>query len=163
MYKEIIISFQALHCLLSTGLKSQNQELSYNMATMVTIYCPMRFEKYPLDQQSCPLQIGSYGYNDSYMSYKLGRLTRDTQQRIAVLDYRIDIFNLSSEYLLMKGLEDPNSNFTLTGFMMELNRKRFSYVVNFYLPSGLFVVVSWVSLIRYVDIEINTNPIDCVL
>ena len=116
---------------------------------MVSIYCPMRFEKYPLDLQICPLQIGSYGYNDSYMSYKLGRLTRDTQQRIAVLDYRIDIFNLSPEHQLMKGLEDPNSNFTLTGFMMELTRKRFSYVVNFYLPSGLFVVVSWVSLIRY--------------
>ena len=37
MYKEIIISFQALHCLLSTGLKSQNQELSYNMELVLNL------------------------------------------------------------------------------------------------------------------------------
>ena len=40
-----------------------------------------------------------------------------------------------------------NSNYSLTGYEMVLNRNSLKYIVNYYLPSGLFVLVSWVSFL----------------
>ena len=113
------------------------------MASKVTIYCPMRFDSYPLDVQHCPFQVGSYGHNDSYMSFKLVKLTRDTFQSISVLDYTDVLKNLSNDDQLLY-VGDSGNEYTLTGFTLELARKSFPYVVKFYMPSGLFVMVSWV-------------------
>ena len=35
-------------------------------------------------------------------------------------------------------------NYSTTGFQLVLTRKMSFYVVTYYLPSGLFVVVSWI-------------------
>ena len=101
----------------------------------------MRFDSYPLDVQHCPFQVGSYGHNDSYMSFKLVNLKRDTFQSISVLDYTDMLKNLSNDVQLYVG---DYGKYTLTGFTLELARKSFPYIVKFYLPSGLFVMVSWV-------------------
>ena len=109
----------------------------------------MRFDFYPLDVQNCPFQVGSYGHNDSYMSFKLARLTRETQQSISVLDYRSVVESLPLEHQLYEG--EFGGNYTLTGFMLELRRKSFPYLIKFYLPSGLFVMVSWVILLNFIN------------
>ena len=122
-------------------------KVKYTVATKVIIYCPMRFDFYPLDVQNCPFQVGSYGHNDSYMSFKLVRLERETQQSISVLDYRSVVKSLPLEHQLYVG----DNNYTLTGFMLQLTRKSFPYVIKFYLPSGLFVMVSWVILLHFLN------------
>ena len=38
-------------------------------------------------------------------------------------------------------------NYSVTGFEMILQRKMSFYIVTYYLPSGLFVVVSWISFL----------------
>ena len=38
-------------------------------------------------------------------------------------------------------------NYSTTGFQLVLTRKMSFYVVTYYLPSGLFVVVSWISFL----------------
>ena len=124
-------------------------KVTYKVATKVKIYCPMRFDFYPLDVQNCPFQVGSYGHNDSYMSFKLARLTRETQQSISVLDYRSVVESLPLEHQLYEG--EFGGNYTLTGFMLELRRKSFPYLIKFYLPSGLFVMVSWVILLNFMN------------
>ena len=123
--------------------------VTYSVATKVMIYCPMRFDFYPLDVQNCPFQVGSYGHNDSYMSFKLVRLERETQQSISVLDYRSVVKSLPLEHQFFVG--EYTGNYTLTGFMLELTRKSFPYVIKFYLPSGLFVMVSWVILHHFLN------------
>ena len=35
-------------------------------------------------------------------------------------------------------------NYSVTGFQLLLTRKMSFYIVTYYLPSGLFVVVSWI-------------------
>ena len=39
-------------------------------------------------------------------------------------------------------------NYSVTGFQLVLTRKMSFYVVTYYLPSGLFVVVSWIRFVR---------------
>ena len=38
-------------------------------------------------------------------------------------------------------------NYSLAGFEMVLVRHVMHYIINYYLPSGLFVVVSWISFL----------------
>merc|ERR1719382_654411 len=38
-------------------------------------------------------------------------------------------------------------NYSVTGFELILTRKMSFYIVTYYLPSGLFVVVSWISFL----------------
>lgn len=38
-------------------------------------------------------------------------------------------------------------NYSVAGFEMTLQRKMSFYIVTYYLPSGLFVVVSWISFL----------------
>ena len=125
------------------------KKVRYTVATKVKIYCPMRFDFYPLDVQNCPFQVGSYGHNDSYMLFKLVKLSRETQQSISVLDYKSVVKNLPLEHQLYVG--EDIGNYTLTGFMLELTRKSFPYIIKFYLPSGLFVMVSWVILLNFLN------------
>ena len=37
-------------------------------------------------------------------------------------------------------------NFTNAGFDLKMTRFKMKYIINYYIPSGLFVVVSWVSV-----------------
>ena len=69
----------------------------------------------------------------------------DHQQAIkSILDYQITIKDLKPEetHYLALGM-----NYSVAGFEMILQRKMSFYIVTYYLPSGLFVVVSWISFL----------------
>ena len=62
-----------------------------------------------------------------------------------VLDYHLDVDKLkeTEQYWYWEG---TNKNYSLAGFEMTLQRHTLKYIVEYYLPSGLFVVTSWVIL-----------------
>ena len=66
----------------------------YSQATHITFICPMRFDKFPLDTQTCSFLVGSYSYDSSKMIFKTGSFgyTQKETNGIA-LDYDI------SEYI----------------------------------------------------------------
>jgi hypothetical protein len=47
------------------------------------------------------------------------------------------------------------ANYSRTGFEFVLKRNKLKYLVNYYLPSGLFVIVSWVGSIGENVIVVN--------
>ena len=126
-----------------SGLYIQGKTITYSVDVTIAIYCPMRFESYPMDHQICPFQVGSYAYNSSYITFGLKKLEKNDQMKTSVLDYTSEITTLSKEFTVFEWGYD--GNFSLTGFQMILHRKIYNYIINFYLPSGLFVIVSWVS------------------
>ena len=121
----------------------QGNTLTYNVGVTVAIYCPMRFESYPMDHQICPFQIGSYAYNSSYITFGLNSLNKNDQMITSVLAYTPEVTTLSKQFTEFEW--SFGGNFSITGFQLILDRKIYNYIINFYLPSGLFVVVSWVS------------------
>ena len=121
----------------------QGKTITYNIEVTVAIYCPMRFESYPMDHQICPFQVGSYAYNSSYILFGLNALAKDDKISTSVLDYNSEITTLSKEFTEHEWAF--SGNFRLTGFQLILDRRIFNYIINFYLPSGLFVIVSWVN------------------
>ena len=62
----------------------------------------------------------------------------------SILDYDINIYPLNPEDTSYQAL---NMNYSVAGFQLVLSRKASFYVVTYYLPSGLFVVVSWISFL----------------
>ena len=65
--------------------------------------------------------------------------------RSIVLDYKVNIRNLRDEDQIFQG--GSLGNYSLAGFEMILERHVSHYIINYYLPSGLFVVVSWISFL----------------
>ena len=62
----------------------------------------------------------------------------------SILDYDINIYPLNPKDTSYTAL---NMNYSVAGFQLVLTRKASFYVVTYYLPSGLFVVVSWISFL----------------
>ena len=70
--------------------------------------------------------------------------------RSIVLDYEIKIKQLAPPDRIFVG--GALGNYSLAGFEMILHRHVSHYIINYYLPSGLFVVVSWISFLVPPDI-----------
>merc|ERR1719384_2797815 len=67
-----------------------------------------------------------------------------------VLDYKVDIIELGPrDFVLNYG---ELGNFSVAGFEMRLRRHVSHYLITYYLPSGLFVVVSWISFVVPPDV-----------
>ena len=136
------------------GLWIEGNKLICNIEVIATIYCPMQFDNYPMDKQHCPFQVGSFSHNGSYMTFHLDKYVDMNEFQTSVLDYHIEKSELREEYTKFHWAGSVN-NYSLTGFEMHLQRKVHNYITNYYLPSGLFVVVSWVkkmpgdSMIQY--------------
>ena len=62
----------------------------------------------------------------------------------SILDYEINIIDIKPEepHYMALGM-----NYSVAGFELILTRKMSFYIVTYYLPSGLFVVVSWISFL----------------
>merc|ERR1712012_1104668 len=151
----------------------------YSQASQITFICPMIFNYFPLDTQVCKFQVGSYSYNMEKMIFAVSQLgyahtssfvaekshlkdrnvhydqqdggkgTKRNKKSI-VLDYDITINNLRKEDQIFIG--GSLGNYSLAGFEMILRRHVSHYIINYYLPSGLFVVVSWISFLVPADI-----------
>jgi len=125
-----------------------DKNVLFSQATQITIMCPMRFDKFPFDTQTCKFRVGSYSYNESKMHFvtknagyaSLGRHGRP------VLDY--DISRVSALAAEDSTLDyGALGNFSIAGFEMVLNRHVSTYLITFFIPSGLFVIVSWISFL----------------
>ena len=88
-------------------------------------------------------KVGSYAYDETKMIFNASLLAYDDSLRNTILDYNVKLDPLKSVDSLF--IWQSIGNYSLTGFEMTLKRNSLKYLVNYYLPSGLFVVVSWVS------------------
>ena len=73
----------------------------------------------------------------------------DQTQIRSVLDYSIQIKELpehQKNYVALTG------NYSVAGFVMTLQRKVSHYIITCYLPSGMFVIVSWISFLIPPDV-----------
>ncbi|XP_023346796.1 glycine receptor subunit alpha-2 isoform X1 [Eurytemora carolleeae] len=128
-----------------------NKKILYSQQTHITFICPMRFDKFPLDTQRCKFQVGSYSYDDSKMMFitQSAQYQKNGRNTIA-LDYDIEIEPLQPLDMI---LDYGNlGNFSLSGFEMVLTRYVSTYIITYYLPSGLFVIVSWISFLIPMDV-----------
>jgi len=127
---------------------NRNQEIMYAVATRITFICPMTFNSFPLDVQVCLFQVGSFNYDNTKMVFNDSFIAEEGAIR-SVLDYAIQIRMLpekNKNYMALTG------NYSVAGFELTLKRKVSHYIITCYLPSGMFVIVSWISFLIPPDI-----------
>lgn len=131
---------------------SQHSDVLYVLATRVTFICAMSFEAFPLDIQTCLFQVGSFNFDNRKMVFDNYLLPVMPNHTKSILDYDVQIRNLRPEATFFVPAE--TGNYSVTGFEMILTRRMSHYMITYYLPSSLFVVVSWTSfLIPSEDIQ----------
>ena len=88
------------------------------------------------------------------MLFRVNKLTHNYYEQMhkqsIILDYNIAIRTLREKDKIF--LAGALGNYSLAGFEMILDRHISHYIINYYLPSGLFVVVSWISFLVPADI-----------
>ena len=107
---------------------------------VLDIFCPMTFETYPIDHHTCDVYFLSFGYNVTDVNLSIG--TIHTREIINLLDYSFEIEAVppgSQSYFEVLR--------SYTGFNINLERNIYKYIWNYYIPSGLLVSISWVSIL----------------
>jgi len=127
-----------------------NKLVLYSQATHISFICPMSFDKFPLDQQRCKFRVGSYSYDTTKMVFINKNYGYGPKKSNSIaLDYDISIEPLNEEDKVL----DYGSlgKFSLAGFEMVLTRHVTTYIITYYIPSGLCVIMSWISFLIPMD------------
>lgn len=121
-----------------------NKNILYALATRIIFFCPMKFNSFPMDIQVCKFQVGSFNYDNQKIIFANEFVPDATTSVKSILDYDIKIHDILPEetHYIALGM-----NYSVCGFEMVLSRKMSFYVITYYLPSGLFVLVSWISFL----------------
>ncbi|NXJ21792.1 GBRR2 protein, partial [Dicrurus megarhynchus] len=115
----------------------------YSMRVTVTAKCNMDFSRFPLDSQTCSLELESYAYTDEdlMLYWKNGNASLKTDDKISLSQFLIQKFHTTSRLAFYSSTGWYNRlyiNFTL-------RRHIFFFLLQTYFPAILMVMLSWVS------------------
>ncbi|XP_069743442.1 gamma-aminobutyric acid receptor subunit rho-1-like isoform X2 [Narcine bancroftii] len=115
----------------------------YSLRVTVTSMCYMDFSRFPLDMQSCSLEIESYAYTDDdlMLYWKSGNKSLTIDEKISLSQFMIKEFHTSTKLAFYSSTGWYNRlyiNFTL-------HRHIFFFLLQTYFPATLMVMLSWVS------------------
>ena len=121
-----------------------NGKVLYSQKITMRFACQMKLHNFPMDEQVCDINIGSYGYT-------LRELRFDwTEQKALELpkDLQISEFNSPPNFIINDCTEEASTstgNYTCLLVQFHLSRQLGSYLVTTYIPNALIIMVSWVS------------------
>ncbi|XP_029902849.1 gamma-aminobutyric acid receptor subunit rho-1-like [Myripristis murdjan] len=115
----------------------------YSLRVTVTAMCSMDLSRFPLDTQTCSLEIESYAYTDDdlMLYWKEGNQSLNTDERISLSQFLIQEFHTTTKLAFYSSTGWYNRlyiNFTL-------RRHIFFFLLQTYFPATLMVMLSWVS------------------
>nr|XP_036869944.1 gamma-aminobutyric acid receptor subunit rho-1 [Manis javanica] len=118
-------------------------QVLYSLRVTVTAMCNMDFSRFPLDTQTCSLEIESYAYteDDLMLYWKKGNDSLKTDERISLSQFLIQEFHTTTRLAFYSSTGWYNRlyiNFTL-------RRHIFFFLLQTYFPATLMVMLSWVS------------------
>ncbi|XP_072264745.1 gamma-aminobutyric acid receptor subunit rho-2-like isoform X1 [Pyxicephalus adspersus] len=118
-------------------------QVLYSMRITVTAMCNMDFSRFPLDTQTCTLELESYAYTDEdlMLYWKNGNESLKTDEKISLSQFLIQKFHTTSRLAFYSSTGWYNRlyiNFTL-------RRHIFFFLLQTYFPATLMVMLSWVS------------------
>ena len=131
---------EKFHYIYSTN----NHSLVYTNAFEITLFCKMNFESYPFDKQRCDINLTSYSNSKKEVTFQL--------QKVNFLDnYQMSSMEFNSR---AKSFDDYDDEFirsdgevmkwSVVGFSVYLTRNPNKILIDYFIPSGLLVLVSWV-------------------
>jgi len=120
----------------------KNKDILYTVSTEVIIACPMKFAAYPLDHQLCKFLVGSYIHDNTQINFTGSWGHDEENQRAQQYELKALDLDINDTFLF-----HADRTFSQTGFQVELKRRRTPVLLQVYLTTGLFIIVSWISFI----------------
>uniref|UniRef100_A0A913IBG7 Neurotransmitter-gated ion-channel ligand-binding domain-containing protein n=2 Tax=Strongyloides stercoralis TaxID=6248 RepID=A0A913IBG7_STRER len=126
---------------------SSDGSILYSSRLTIKAKCYMSLYRFPLDKQICKLIIGSYAYNTSEMIYKWRKSdeTRGVEFDLIALK-ELPQFELTGFKLFNNSITKDNSNFSILEVQFFFTRHFGYFLINYYIPCSLIVLLLWVSL-----------------
>ena len=109
----------------------------------LTLSCPMSLENFPLDSQLCFIVIESYGYpvQDLFYYWELGEKSVQIAE-----DFLLPQHLLLNHSLLTLNKEYATGSYTQLLVKILLTRQSGFYLIQYYIPAALIVLVSFLAL-----------------
>lgn len=128
---------------------SPDGTILYSQRLTLTLACDMNFDKFPMDNQSCNIELGSYAYTteDIVFFWRQDASAVEINERISLPEYNIR--GISHEICSKKQIS--TGSFPCLRAHIHLERRLKAYVLSTYLPSFLVVTLSWVSF--WIDLD----------
>ncbi|XP_055720319.1 gamma-aminobutyric acid receptor subunit rho-1-like isoform X4 [Salvelinus fontinalis] len=115
----------------------------YSLRITVTAMCNMDLSRFPLDTQTCSLEIESYAYTDDdlMLYWKKGNESLNTDERISLSQFLIQKFHTTTKLAFYSSTGWYNRLY----IHFTLRRHVFFFLLQTYFPATLMVMLSWVS------------------
>ncbi|KAK9497233.1 hypothetical protein O3M35_004591 [Rhynocoris fuscipes] len=130
----------------------------YSFRLKMTLLCLMDLQKFPFDEQSCPLVFESWSYNTSQLTLNWEQDSPvSVNQELQLTEYTLvkswtnkstnvySIKNNDQEHIVSLYSSKFSGNYSSLIVQFYLKREIGHYIMDYYVPSILLVVVSWVS------------------
>ncbi|XP_022703247.1 gamma-aminobutyric acid receptor subunit beta-like isoform X2 [Varroa jacobsoni] len=114
----------------------------------VTASCPMDLRYFPMDRQSCTIEIESFGYTMSDIRYSW----RDGEKSVGISEeVQLPQFKIQGHVQKASEISLSTGNYSRLICEIRFVRSMGYYLIQIYVPAGLIVVISWVfaSLLEY--------------
>ncbi|XP_037034463.1 gamma-aminobutyric acid receptor subunit beta isoform X5 [Bradysia coprophila] len=116
--------------------------ITRSMRLTITASCPMNLQYFPMDRQLCHIEIESFGYTMRDIRYKwnegpnsVGVSSEVSLPQFKVLGHRQRAMEISL----------TTGNYSRLACEIQFVRSMGYYLIQIYIPSGLIVIISWVS------------------
>ncbi|XP_060531628.1 gamma-aminobutyric acid receptor subunit beta-like isoform X2 [Cylas formicarius] len=116
--------------------------ITRSLRLTITASCPMNLEYFPMDRQLCHIEIESFGYTMRDIRYKwnegpnsVGVSNEVSLPQFKVLGHRQRAMEISL----------TTGNYSRLACEIQFVRSMGYYLIQIYIPSGLIVIISWVS------------------
>ncbi|XP_028845299.1 gamma-aminobutyric acid type A receptor subunit zeta [Denticeps clupeoides] len=119
-----------------------NGTVLYALRITTTVACRMDLTKYPMDRQTCTLQLESWGYNVKDVVFYW---TRGNQSVSGLDTLQLAQYTLEDHYTSESEAVYETGNYPKLIFHFRLKRSILYFILETYVPSSALVVLSWVS------------------
>ncbi|XP_053167463.1 glycine receptor subunit alpha-2 isoform X7 [Hemicordylus capensis] len=121
---------------------SKNGKVLYSIRLTLTLSCPMDLKNFPMDVQTCTMQLESFGYTMNDLIFEW----MSTHPVQVAEGLTLPQFILKEEQELGYCTKHYNTGkFTCIEVKFHLERQMGYYLIQMYIPSLLIVILSWVS------------------
>ncbi|XKL61113.1 hypothetical protein PGB90_008170 [Kerria lacca] len=130
-----------------------NNTIRISIGAAIILKCDMNFRLYPLDVQKCEVDFSSYKYSATDVTFRWKNeapltFPRDFADGCRLPRYVVSFTTQSIPYIIYYG----ESNHSAARLTITLSREIRSHLLESYLPSTLFVIMSWGSFIMMPEV-----------
>uniref|UniRef100_A0A1I7ZC54 Ig-like domain-containing protein n=1 Tax=Steinernema glaseri TaxID=37863 RepID=A0A1I7ZC54_9BILA len=115
----------------------------YSVRISLVLSCPMHLQYYPMDVQTCLIDLASYAYTSNDIEYQWkenGPVQLKEGLHSSLPSFQLN--NVTTTYCTSK---TNTGTYSCLRTVLELKRQFSYYLLQLYIPSTMLVIVSWVS------------------